>query len=161
MEISHRTYVVILAGTAVWCGAIILAPFLASSSSPLSGVVYQFFHPICHQLPERSFYLFGEKLAVCSRCSSVYFSFLLVAALYPFVRSLTTPAIPHRHWLLLAMLPMLIDVGLGFFNLHNSTFVTRALTGAILGATAPLYILPAAIEAVQQLSTKRLSSSTT
>ncbi|MEO8166843.1 MAG: DUF2085 domain-containing protein, partial [bacterium] len=147
-------------GAAVWCGAIILAPFLAASSSPLSVVVYQFFHPICHQLPERSFSLFGEKFAVCSRCSSVYFSFLFVAALYPFVRSLTTPAIPHRNWLLLSLLPMLIDVGLEVLNLHDSTFATRTLTGSAFGAVVALYILPAAIEAMQQISAKRFSSST-
>lgn len=160
MDVSRRTYFVILAGTAIWCGTIILAPFLGASTSPISAVVYQFFHPICHQLPARSFYLFGEKLAVCSRCSSIYFAFLFVAAVYPFIRSLTNPTIPHRNWLMLALLPMLIDVGLEFLNLHNSTFVTRTLTGAIFGGVVPLYVLPAAIEAVQQIFAKHYSSST-
>ena len=160
MDSSRRTYAVILVGSAIWCGTIILAPFLAASSSPLSGFVYQFFHPICHQLPERSFYLWGEKLAVCSRCSSIYFGFLFVAVLYPFIRSVSNPIVPHRNWLLLTLLPMLIDVSLEFFNLHNSTFVTRTITGAVFGGIVPFYVLPAAIEALQQLCSKRFSSST-
>ncbi len=113
-----------------------------------------------HSLSPDEVRLFGEKLAVCSRCSSIYFSFLFVTALYPVIRSLTSPIIPHRNWLLLALLPMLVDVGLEFLNLRDSTFVTRIVTGAIFGGVVPLHVLPAAIEGVQQLFTKHYGSST-
>ncbi len=160
MDSSRRTYAVILAGSAIWCGVIILAPLLAATSSSLSTLAYQFFHPVCHQLQERSFTLFGEKLAVCSRCFSIYFGFLFVVALYPFIRSISNPRIPHRNCLLLALFPMLIDAGLEFLNLHDSTFVTRTMTGSLFGGVVSLYVLPAAIEAVQQIVTKHFSSST-
>lgn len=61
---------------------------------------------------------------------------------------------------MLALLPMLVDVLLEFFNLHNSTFVTRTFTGVLFGGVVALYVLPAAIEAMQQISAKHFSSST-
>ena len=155
MNTSRKTYALILAGALLWCGSILLAPYLAASSSPLAAYVYQAFHPICHQLPERSFHLFGAKLAVCSRCASIYFAFLFGILLYPCVRTLSNIQTPHRNILVVALLPMLIDVGLDFVGVHASTFFTRTLGGTLFGIVVPFFVLPAAIEGVQQLVTQK------
>lgn len=163
MTSPHTTYAVILLGALAWCSAILFVPYLAASSSPFAVFVYQAFHHICHQLPERSFHLFGEKLAVCARCATIYFSFLIATTLFPFIvrtesfgqRSNTPSATPHRNILLLALLPMVIDVGLDFLGIHESTFATRIITGIIFGGVIPFFILPAAIEGVQQLRASR------
>ena len=163
MNIQRVTYILILLGTFLWCGTILLAPYLAASSSPLAEFVYRFFHPICHQLPERSFLLFGEKLAVCSRCSSIYFAFFLGTVLYPFIHisnnpvlhhsnlSSIHPFIPPRALLFTALLPLLIDVGLDFLGVHSSTMLTRAVTGVLFGIVVPFFVVTPAMEAVQQL----------
>jgi uncharacterized membrane protein len=155
--ISPRTtYSIILVGAMVWCAAILLAPYLAASSSPFAVFVYQAFHPICHQVPERSFHLFGQKLAVCARCSSIYFAFLMGVALYPFINpSIHCSNNPTRGILVAALLPMLIDVGLDLLGIHESTFVTRTMTGIIFGVVIPFFVLPDAIEGVQQLASQK------
>lgn len=151
MNTPRTTYAVFLAGTCAWCGAILLAPYLAASSSPLAVILYSFFHTICHQLPERSFHVFGEQLAVCARCASIYFAFLFALLVYPLVRNISNPHPLHRTVLFLALLPMVVDVGLDFLGIHDSDFVTRTITGVILGGTLPFVVLPVAVEGMHQL----------
>ena len=156
----RKTYVLILTGAALWCGLILLAPYLASVASPLSEFVYRSFHPICHQLPERSFHIFDEKLAVCSRCSSIYVAFLVGILAYPFIRLPNNPFLQHSNApvlhnltkpsvLIVTLLPMVIDVGLDMVGLHESDAVTRTLTGTLFGFVVTFFVLPAALEGVQ------------
>lgn len=164
MKLPRTTYLVILAGALAWCTAIVAAPYLAASSSKLSVSVYQVFRPICHQLPERSFFLFGEKLGVCSRCSSIYVAFLAGTLLFPFLHRRITPLFrnsTHTRLVLFAvLLPMLLDVVAEFAGIHDSTFLTRTLTGTMLGLVLPFVILPVAIEGVQQLVAQKSVAST-
>ncbi|HXG01074.1 MAG TPA: DUF2085 domain-containing protein, partial [Bacteroidota bacterium] len=67
MNHSRLTYATLLVAASLWCGLIILAPMLAASASPLAEYCYRFFQPVCHQRPERSFFLFGNQLGVCVR----------------------------------------------------------------------------------------------
>ncbi len=149
MNLPRYTYVVLLFGALAWCAGIVAAPLLAGSSA--GNTLYQSFHQICHQLPERSFHFAGEKLGVCARCSSIYFAFLVGLAVYPFFKSLDDVRTPGRVFLFAAMAPMLIDVGLSVLNIHESSLVTRAITGSVFGFVIPFIILPTGIEAVQQL----------
>ena len=153
MASARITYTIILFGAAIWCSALLLAPvFAASTGLPgvIGAVIYQFFHPICHQLSERSFQLFGHPLAVCARCSSIYFGFLAGTLLYPAVRTISVPRYPSRIILLAAIMPMLVDVAAALAGMHEVTTVSRLISGATFGLVAPFFILPAAIEAVQQ-----------
>lgn len=143
-------YTVILSGTAIWCGAVLLAPICALSSEPLNtvaSILYQFFRPICHQLESRSFHLFGEPLAVCSRCASIYFAFLLGTVLYPIIRTIKRSPIPPPALLLVSALPMILDVLAAAVGINEPTPLSRTLTGALFGIVVPFYIVPAAIEA--------------
>jgi len=113
-------------------------------------LVYSVFRPICHQIDERSLMLFGEPLAVCARCSGIYFAFLLGTLLYPAVRRIDNPVMPPRWLLLVALLPMLADVIPGMIGIHDVSILTRVITGGIFGLVLPFVILPAAIEGVCQ-----------
>ena len=157
MDLPRTTYAVILVGALAWCVTIVAPTFLGNSSFAwLSEFIYRFFNPICHQLPERSFHLMGEKLAVCSRCSSIYFAFLIGVIVYPFaVSSLRFSTAPSRRVLLAALLPMIIDVGLDFLGIHDSSILTRTLTGVLFGITIPFFVVPSAIEGVQQIVAER------
>ena len=49
---------------------------------------------------------------------------------------------PARRWLLLAALPTSVDFLLGVTGLWANTHTSRALTGALVGAVAALYVVP-------------------
>jgi uncharacterized membrane protein len=161
MNLPRLTYLAILSGTSIWCLAIALAPVCMTLPAPFpSGgeAVYSVFHPICHQIPERSLMVAGRPLAVCSRCSAIYFAFLAATLLYPLVRDVRRPIIPPRWILVLALLPMVLDAVPGMFGLHDITVTTRLLTGAMFGLVVPFFVIPAAIEGIVQLSAQSAQS---
>lgn len=140
---------VILIGALLWCGGIIGAPLLMNggNSSAIAGkLLYQLYRPICHQIPERSFFLEGFPLGVCERCSAIYFAFLCGTILYPLFRSLRNMHLPRRWLLIVAVIPMLIDATWFGPLLYNVTAGTRVLTGGFFGLVLPFFILPIAIE---------------
>src|SRR4051812_22204660 len=77
----------------------------ASGHSSLAFVVYGAFGKLCHQLPERSFFIAGHKFAVCARCTGLYLGFTSLTLLYPLVKSLTHSDSPPRRWLFIAAVP--------------------------------------------------------
>src|SRR5438132_9306807 len=94
-------------------GLIIGAPLAQSTGHEAIGfTIYRAFSYLCHQLPERSFSLAGHQFAVCARCTGLYLGFAAASLGYPLVRSLKRTDAPARRWLLLAAVPMAIDVGL-------------------------------------------------
>src|SRR5690242_14530294 len=73
---THRRFrAAVRTGSGIWCLLIIAAPLLRLPA------IYFFFSRICHQDPLRSWHLFGEPLAVCIRCTSIYCGFFLGALL--------------------------------------------------------------------------------
>ncbi len=82
---DHRAMdALLLALSAMWVSAIVVAPLAEHRE------IYAFFSAICHQIPARSWFLAGEPLAACVRCTSVYAGFLsaLVLRLPPVPRLL-------------------------------------------------------------------------
>jgi uncharacterized membrane protein len=136
-------YAAVMAGTLVWLGLIAAAPWLLVRGQIAgAALVYAGFSAICHQLPERSFRLWGQPLAVCARCTGIYAGFLAGLLVYPWVRRLADETFPDRRWLLLAAAPVVIDFAGGNLGLLPTTFGSRAATGALAGGAAAFYILP-------------------
>ena len=156
----RRIYRILLVLVFGWCFLIIAAPLLKTSgfSPEIPNVLYRFFSRVCHQFDDRSLHLSGEKLAVCIRCSSIYFSFLITILFYPFLHRWHEWKTPPRVLLLIAVTPMFIDVVLNFSGLHFSTLWTRLATGAWFGGVLPLFILPPLLEAALQFSFLRKGS---
>ena len=126
---------------------IVVAPVAAASGhSELAEGIYGAFGVLCHQLPERSYFVDGHKLAVCSRCTGLYAGFAFTLLLYPLIRSLKRTDTPPRSWLLLATLPLAIDFGVNFFGFWYNTHTSRLLTGAILGSAVVFYVMPGIVE---------------
>ena len=126
---------------------IVVAPVAAASGySDIATGIYGAFATLCHQLPERSYFIDGHQLAVCSRCTGIYAGFAFTLLLYPLIRSLKSPVMPRPSWLLLAALPLAIDVAVNFFGFWQNTHTSRLLTGAFLGGAVVFYVMPGIID---------------
>lgn len=145
-----RVWTIALCLVLIWLAVIVAPPFLISNGISASPI-YKFFGYICHQIPERSFHVLGHQFAVCSRCFGVYFGLFAGVLTYPLWRPIDSVEPLPRFWLVLSMLPISIDWSLGFFEIWENTHVSRFITGAILGTTCAIYIVPALVEIVRNL----------
>jgi len=126
---------------------ILVAPLAAAGGhTGLAFTIYHAFGTLCHQIPERSYFIDGHKFAVCSRCTGIYFGFAFTLLLYPLIRSLRSTATPPRSVLILATLPLAIDFSLTFFGIWENTHTSRLLTGALLGSVSVFYVMPGIID---------------
>jgi uncharacterized membrane protein len=138
----------------------VIAPILMHLGLTGAGdFIYTVFKPACHQLPERSFFLFGPqpiytyselsallggdvprrfvgspdlgyKIAVCERDVAIYGSMLLTGLLFGLYRKLKT--LPLKVFGVL-VLPMLVD-GFGqLLGFWSSTWQSRVITGGLFG----------------------------
>ncbi|HKY41504.1 MAG TPA: DUF2085 domain-containing protein [Pyrinomonadaceae bacterium] len=124
-----------------------VAPVAAASGhSDVARGIYGAFATLCHQLPERSYFIDGHQFAVCSRCTGIYAGFAFTLLLYPLIRSLKNPVMPRPSWLLLAALPLAIDVAVNFSGFWQNTHTSRLLTGAFLGGAVVFYVMPGIID---------------
>jgi uncharacterized membrane protein len=90
---------------------------------------------ICHQRPERSFHLAGQKLPVCARCTGLYVS---AAAAVPFAFVLASVMSARRARLLLlaAAAPTAITWTLEFAGVMPFSNAARAVAAIPLGFAA-------------------------
>ena len=138
---ARLIYGLTLAGTLVWLGAIVLAPYLRSRGVRLNSLIYAVFAPTCHQIPSRSFYLWGFPLAVCGRCTGIYAGFLAGVLALPFIRGLGQTSLPRVWSFALATAPMAVDALGNFFGLWSTGNLLRFTTGFLWGVILPFYLL--------------------
>jgi len=140
-----------LAGSVVWAAVIPLAAFAASRPHGASlGYAfalgaYAIGHAICHQLPVRSFHLWGAVLPVCARCTGIYAG-AATASLIVLVRADTANATgpagggiietstAARRLLLAALVPTAITLVYEWTTGAMPANWIRALAGVPLGA---------------------------
>ncbi len=126
-------------GTWLWLLAILAAPLAVESSHHVlsfsAAVVYAAGANVCHQRPERSFHIAGQKMPVCARCTGLYVS---AAAAVPFAIFLAAPLTRRaaRGALVAAALPTAITWGLEYAGVAPFGNTARALVALPLGATA-------------------------
>jgi len=81
-----------------WAAALPIATFIAwrpdvSVGSYLLGFgVYVIGSLVCHQRPERSFYIWGHQMPVCARCTGIYAGAAFVAMMLPLASRLGSAA---------------------------------------------------------------------
>ena len=56
----------------LWAVLIVAAPAIAQVSGAAAALLYAVGSVVCHQLPDRSFYLAEAQLPVCARCLGLY-----------------------------------------------------------------------------------------
>jgi uncharacterized membrane protein len=135
---------------------ILIAPLTAETHPHIANSIYGGFAVICHQIPERSYFIAGHKFAVCSRCTGLYAGFAFTFLLYPLLRPLRSIDWPPPVWLVLAAVPMAIDFGLTFLGIWENTHTSRLFTGLLLGGVSVFYVMPGVADlATRKTRTKR------
>jgi uncharacterized membrane protein len=147
-----RVWLAGLAILGVWMAAIIIAPLFRHSGVAAADPIYAFFSYLCHQFPSRSLAILGESLAVCSRCTGVYAGLITGFLAYPLAFPIDSGQPPRRFWLFAALIPAAIDWSLTFLGIWENTHLSRVSTGALLGITCSLYIVPALVEIARSVS---------
>jgi uncharacterized membrane protein len=121
--VRNKAYAALLAGSTLWNLSILAAPLFALP------VVYQFFSIICHQDPARSLHVLGEPLAVCTRCTGIYFGF---------AASLWLGLHMNARWLRFAF--VLAVAEFVFARVVLDAGVVRGLSGMLLGLCAAPFV---------------------
>ena len=108
----------------------------------------------CHQMPERSWFPWGEQMAMCHRMTAIHGSFFLFGLLYTRVRRRFRP-LPTT--LLVAYsFPMAVDGFTQLFGWRESTWELRLFTGTLFGLAVVWYCFPH-FELVMRLAVHSLS----
>src|SRR5260370_37403152 len=104
----------------------VTAPWaVASNHNLIALTIYRAFSNICHQIPERSFFIAGHQFAVCARCTGLYAGFTVATLCYPLVRSLRRTDTPQRKWLFVSAAPLAVDFSLSLFGFSEKTPLSR------------------------------------
>ena len=114
-------------------GAAIAVPYFLTHSSLIGLALQRGFALVCHQRPERSLWIFGGSVAICSRCLGIY----LGAALGLLFRTARTVAV---QLLIAAAALNFLDACCELAGMHGNWLTVRFSLGLALGASAALLI---------------------
>ena len=120
-----RLNVVLAIGLLFWVVLLFAAP----------GVLFPFGHFICHQRPERSFFIGGQQLPVCARCTGLYLGAAL-AIPFAVAAAVAVSSRRNRRIFLVAALPTLITWTLEFAGIVPFSNVVRFVCALPLGFVA-------------------------
>jgi uncharacterized membrane protein len=143
--VGKKVYFSILIFIIIWNGMNFAAPLLIDKGGIFtysSEFIYGLFSRTCHQIDSRSFHIAGFKLAVCSRCVSVYLSFFIGCLVYPMIKKLDNKILPSLWFLMIPFALLMLDVGLDLLDILENTFISRSITGGLMGFVLPFYLIP-------------------
>ncbi|MGQ9801632.1 MAG: DUF2085 domain-containing protein [Candidatus Saccharicenans sp.] len=130
--------------SALVLAGIFLAPYLHESRPAWSAFIYHLFSPVCHQRPERSFFILGQPLAVCSRCLGFYSGFFLGLLIYPWLSDRLVRRLEKRPVIILvAAGPLVVDALGGLLGLWWTPSGLRLATGFLWAVFLPVFWLKA------------------
>jgi uncharacterized membrane protein len=127
-------------------GVVIAAPYFLTHGFLVVGLALERgFALVCHQRPERSFWMFGGAVAVCSRCLGIY----LGAAVGLLLRTSRELAV---RLLIAAAALNLLDAASEVAGLHGNWLGVRFALGFALGVGGALLISSSTQHATDQSS---------
>ncbi len=142
----------------LWISLVVLPPiFFKFELENIARYMYVFFSTICHQNEYLSYHFLGEKIAVCSRCFAIYFSFFIGTFFYS-LKIFDKKKISFPYVFIFAI-PMCLDFLFGNLNLyfglktvHEIYF--RPITGSIFGFAIAIPLLPLMNDTISQILNK-------
>ncbi|HEX9907889.1 MAG TPA: DUF2085 domain-containing protein [Thermoplasmata archaeon] len=100
---------------------------------------------VCHQLPERSYFLGDLQMPLCARCTGIHLG-LLVSATFlmmgPFRFRSGLPTVKQMIVLGAFMSMFFIDAGLSYSGISESTNLRRTVSGLMFGVLLPFLFVP-------------------
>lgn len=125
----------------LYVGLPVMAPILVwLGLSGLAEVIYFIYSYLCHQLPQRSFFIVGNQVAFCQRDVSIYGSIFIAGLAY---------ATTGRRWrplpwwgAALMILPALTDGSIQLSGPYESTWYARVITGTLVGVGTVWFLYP-------------------
>lgn len=127
---------------------VLAAPWAAHRDGWVAPFLYALFDPVCHQLAERSFALWGEPLAVCHRCAGLYLGFALGVASWSSFPAAAARLLARPRWILAFSAPLAIDA-----LLVANTAASRFGTGVLAAFPVALLALVAAAQLARPAAT--------
>ncbi|NLK21660.1 MAG: DUF2085 domain-containing protein [Epulopiscium sp.] len=107
-------------------------------------LIYFMGRSVCHQFPERSFFIQGTKMPLCARCTGIYLGMFL-GFLYLYFRRRnkgnTPPSFQFLIGMILCWIPMILDGVTSYMGFRETTNITRLLTGFLFGVFIPVFIV--------------------
>ena len=145
----HWLFVVNLL-SALYVGLPVLAPYLEHLGVNVPArVIYLVYSTVCHQIPERAFFVFGHQMAFCQRDLALYGAILLAGILYGLLRPRVKPA---PLWLAVLMaLPLAVDGTGQLLRFWESLWWLRVVTGALFGVALVWLVYPYVDQAFREL----------
>src|SRR5699024_1248458 len=98
---------------------------------------HQVFAGLCHQIPERSFWINGQPMAVCSRCLGIYGSFALGWLGLPLLARIKKGMkLSGKQLLIFAIVINVVDFIGNLLGLWQNTLISRTVAGGAMGLAA-------------------------
>lgn len=134
----------------LYAGLPFLAPILmANGYSGPANFLYSAYRFTCHQLPSRSYFIFGYQVAYCHRDTAIYVTLFAAFLLFALVRDRIKP-LPWQGYVAF-ITPMAVDGLTQLFGLRMSNWQLRTITGALFGLGSAWLALPYLEEAFQDI----------
>ncbi len=125
----------------LYLAQLFLAPALvAAGQRDWARPIYGFNGLFCHQRPDRSFQVFGQKMACCQRCAAIYGSMFLLGLLFVAFRNRIR--VPSWRAAGLLAAPVAVDGLAQMAGTHESNAALRVITGAIFAAGVCWLLFP-------------------
>jgi len=154
-------YLLFLFINIIWLAFIIAGPCFAANmqNNFLTEIYYGLFSLICHQIPERSFFLNGYQLPVCARCIGIYFGIFAGSILYPIFKKLNNEKLPDWRILIPFLSVLIIDGLMQTLHLYKTSNEARFLVGYVSVLPLAFYILPL-LNGLQKYLTQKKAENT-
>ena len=124
---------------AIWCAGFLLPAYLPEFAG--NNIIYQFlkllYSRVCHQSQEALFYINGNHILVCARCSGIYLGALLVLITLSFLKIKFILSIKP---LLFFSIPLIFDAFAVRLGIYTYSKFIAFLTGMLFGSIIMIYI---------------------
>ena len=114
----------------------VLIPYFDNLTFLYTYLKFSYSH-VCHQQPEKVFSIDGHNLLVCSRCAGIYFGSFISSLIFLFIPMIKIRSIKY---LILAAVPMLIDVVLYTSGVYTYSKSFALFSGFLFGIAGIIYI---------------------